>query len=375
MSEKKDLNVRQIALFFIAFLPVTKIFIMPKDASNIANEDMWLSVLIALTFDFFTIFILTLVNKKHNKTIYQILEDKFGVIIKDIILILLILVLLFKAFTPIYEQKNFVQNTMYETSLASFIFAPFFIISTYLSTRKFRAIGRLADLCWFFTIVGFLLLISLSIENSDFLSILPIGANGLNIFKANYFIAPWFCDAIYFIFFLGRYNNSKNSTKTILLGFIISSFFTIIFSIVFYAVFTFTSGRELFALAEISKYSTVINSIGRFDYIGIFSILISNTISICLPLFFIVDILREIFKKDLTVIFSLIVSGIYLILFLFFEPYHATIITLTHTIISPVIFLFFNVLPLTLIFIKPKKAGYKINLPLTLGDKNAIYKG
>jgi len=308
MSEKKDLSVRQIALFFIAFLPVTKIFIMPKDASNIANEDMWLSVLFALSFDFLTIFVLSKVNKKHDKTIYQILEDNFGIVIKDIILVILIFILLFKAFTPIYEQKNFVQNTMYETSPTAFIFAPFFIISTYLATRKLRAIGRLADLCWFFTLIGFLLLISLSIENSDFLAILPIGANGVNIFKANYFIAPWFCDAIYFLFFLGRYNNSKKSTKTILLGFLVSALITLIFSIVFYAVFTFTSGRELFALAEISKYSTVINSIGRFDYIGIFSILISNTISVSFPVFIIVDILKEIFKKDLSVIFSLIVS-------------------------------------------------------------------
>jgi hypothetical protein len=59
-TDKYQLKTRQICLFIIAFLPITKLFMMPSIATKFANEDMWISVFINLLLDFTTIFILTI---------------------------------------------------------------------------------------------------------------------------------------------------------------------------------------------------------------------------------------------------------------------------------------------------------------------------
>ncbi len=369
MLKNNEIKARQIGLFFIAFLPVTKIFIMPKDASNIANEDMWISILISLFLDAIGLLSAMLLYKKQGQSFYSIIENGVNKFFSKAILFLYFVFFLLKAFTPIYEQKNFMQNTLYETAPTAFAFAPFFILSIYLCTRKLRAIGRLSDLFWIFTVVGIILLTALSIESADFLAFLPIGANKAKIFKATYYITPWFCDAPYFLFMIGKFRQNKNSTKIIFLSFLASAFLTLIFAFTFYSVFTFIAGRELFALAEISKYSTVINSIGRIDYIGIFLLLLSGTISACLPIYFSIQILTKIFNLKNNFVPAIIVNLLFFIIFLFFEPFHVLIITFIYKIASPYLLVLANFLPFAFLFFKKKKTGLKIN-----GEYNALFK-
>ena len=50
-----ELKSRQVCLFIIAFLPISKLFIMPSILAGKANEDLWISALVNLTLDFLTI--------------------------------------------------------------------------------------------------------------------------------------------------------------------------------------------------------------------------------------------------------------------------------------------------------------------------------
>ena len=50
-----QLKVRQICFFIIAFLPITKFFSLPSIIATCANEDLWISTLISLAFDFLTL--------------------------------------------------------------------------------------------------------------------------------------------------------------------------------------------------------------------------------------------------------------------------------------------------------------------------------
>ncbi|MCQ2399110.1 MAG: GerAB/ArcD/ProY family transporter [Clostridia bacterium] len=361
----KELKARQIALFFIAFLPVIKLFNMPKAATDAANEDMWISILISLTLDFLTVLALVFVDKKMNADVYTVLEANFGKTVAKVVLSIYLLYFLLKAFPPVFEQENFVRKTLYETSPTAFSFIPFLFLTIYICCAKLRAIGRLADITWIFSVSGIVLLIVLSFENADFLSILPIGANGLKVVRGTGYITPWFTDATYFMFMIGCFNKEKHSTLKIIVGFIVHAVLTLAFAVVFYSVFTFVANRELFALAEVSKYSTVINSIGRFDYIGIFAILIPNTVSIALPTSFATQIFKKIFNAKKPWIPATLLNAVEMIPVLFFRSYNSAIIGFIALTASPVMLILGNFLPVCLLFLKkPQEAEEKRRLKL-----------
>ena len=69
---KYQLKTRQICLFFIAFLPITKIFTLPSLLSSFSKEDLWISALVNFSIDFFTLALLLIVRNRTDKDIFTI---------------------------------------------------------------------------------------------------------------------------------------------------------------------------------------------------------------------------------------------------------------------------------------------------------------
>ena len=280
-----QLKTRQICLFFIAFVPSIKFFMFPSVIANIAKESLWISTLLNFLIDAFTIFILIKVCKKTDKTFYSLLEQNFNKKLANAVYVLYSIYFFLKAILPICEQKDFIELTLYPTSASIINFIPFFIIAFYLSCKHLRIIGRASDVMWIITLLGSILLFSLAISNVDFGAFLPIVAIGIKpVIKASYSALNWFGDAVYLLFFIGEFKFSKKDGVKILGSFGISIITTIIFVVIFFGTFTSIAFRQKFALTETSKYSTVINNIGRIDYLGIFFIIASNIFSTAMPL-------------------------------------------------------------------------------------------
>lgn len=348
-TDKYQLKTRQICLFIIAFLPITKLFMMPSIATKFANEDMWISVFINLLLDFTTIFILTITCRNFSANFFEILENTFGKIGSKIILCLYFFVFFIKAILPLEEQRDYIEYTLYTLMPTIMYFLPFFILAFYLCTKKLRVIGRISDVMWIITIIGFTILIVLSFGNADFAALLPFGANGLSgITKGAYKTFLWFGDSIYFIFFIGNYKYSKGDYKKIFLAFLTHTFMVLLFSIIFYTIFTSIAFRQRFALTEISKYTTVINNIGRFDFLGIMMILLSNLFALSFPLYFCCLILNRIFEFKQKWISPTITVGLHLSFMFFFAQHYATIESLLLGYGSLIFFVFGNLLPLIL---------------------------
>ncbi len=348
-TEKYQLRTRQICLFIIAFLPITKLFMMPSIAAKSANEDMWISVLINLMLDFITIFLLTLTMKKSQMDFFGILESTFGKIGCKIILCFYFFMFFFKAILPIEEQRDYVEFTLYTLMPTFFYFLPFFVLAFYLCAKRLRVIGRIADVMWIITVLGFIILIILSVSNADFSALLPVGANGIgNITKGAYTTFLWFGDSAYFIFFIGNYKYRKGDLKKISLSFLIHSLMVLLFTIIFYTIFTSIAFRQRFALTEISKYTTVINNIGRFDYLGIMLILLSNLFALSLPLYFCCVLLNQIFNFRRMWISPIITVGLHLAFMVFLSQYYASIEHLLSGYGALIFFTLGNLLPLVL---------------------------
>lgn len=362
IESKKQLTTRQICFFIIAFLPVTKLFMMPSVAAKFANEDMWISVFINLSLDFLTIIALTYACKKSSVTFFTLLERTFGKTGSKIILCFYYIMFFLKAIIPLDEQSDYIQYTLYTLVPTVLYFVPFFIASFYLCMKNLRTLGRLADIMWLVTVIGYAILIILSFGNADFLSLLPVGANGIkNIFKSSYSTYIWFGDAVYFLFFIGQFNYHKGDGKKIFLSYAVHALMVLLFAVIFYSIFTSIAFRQRFALTEISKYTTVINNVGRLDFLGILLLLLSNMFSLSLPIFFCCKIFNRIFNVKNRWLAPLITIGTHFFIMFFLDQCYATIERLFMNFGGIIFIILGNVLPIFTIFFINKGEKYETN--------------
>ena len=244
-----------------------------------------------------------------GKRFIEILKEKFGTTFTKVILSLFLIYFLFKSIIPIEEQKEYVILTLYITLPKSLPFIPFFFASYYICAQKMRALGRFSDVLWVLTLLGYVLLVSLSIKNVDFSAFLPVNNNNTkNIINGSYHATAWFGDGVYLLFLIGEFEWESKSFLKIMLSYLANFVLILVFSFLFYCIFSSIAFRQRFAMTEISKYSSVINSTGRFDYIAIGILLLVNIFAISLPLFFACKILQELFNIKQNWLCALIIN-------------------------------------------------------------------
>lgn len=357
-----QLKTRQICLFCIAFLPITKFFIMPSLIAGLCNEDTWISVFINALISFIGVFFITLVCKKSNVDFCTLLENNLGKIASRVILCLYALCFLLKGVLPVIEQKDYVELTLFFTKPSIIYFLPFFFAVFFLSIKRLRTLGRLADIFWTVTILGYLVLFALSIPNIDFETMLPVFANGIfNVSKGSYISLSWFSDSIYFLFFIGQFKFEKNDTLRILLSFAISMLMVVFFAIVFYSTFTTIAFRQHFALTETSKYTTVINNVGRFDYLGIGLLLTSGIISLSLPMFFATHVICRAFNIERKWIVAFVITCLFILPVTIFSEYTYSIQKFITTYSGGLFLLTSFIIPITLPLLKTRgKNNYEM---------------
>ena len=208
-----QLKTRQICLFFIAFVPVTKLFMLPSMIAGFSANDIWISCLINFIFDVTTIIGILIAIKKTKTDFFTLIENCFGKTGSKIILICYALLFFLKALIPVNDLRNYVEVTLYETIPSSIYFLPFFIVCFYLCVKPLRVIGRCADIAWLLTLFGVFIILSLSVSNVKVQNLLPVGVNGAkNIFKGSVSTALWYGDSVYLMFFIGNfaYKNKDN---------------------------------------------------------------------------------------------------------------------------------------------------------------------
>ncbi len=359
-----QLKTRQICLFFIALMPISKLFSLPSVIAGVANEDMWISSLINGVIDLITVVALLFACKRADTDFYGLLKLNFGKVVAKIILGFYFVMFILKALIPLAEQKSFVDLTLYETLPNVLNFLPFFFISFYLCIKGTRVLGRCADILWVCTLIGITLILALSIPNSDFSAVLPIGANGFkNIVLGSYKSFNWYGDCVYLMFFIGQFKYEKKDGVKIFISYLLPALASTLFMIVFYGVFTSISPRQFFALTEISKYTMVINNIGRFDYIGILFILLSNFFALALPIYFATDLLKKICGFNKAWVPALIVNLALALYMILFNEYLASVETFIETYANAYFFALANVLPVITAFLpRGKKINEKISI-------------
>lgn len=356
-----QLKTRQICFFFIAFLPIIKFFMLPSVLASISGEDMWLSALFSFLLDGITLAVLLLFCKKTKTDYFTLLENNFSKSTAKTVYVVYAVYFFLKALLPIIEQRDYIELSLYLNNPSFLYFLPFIIVCFYICLKHLRILGRISDILWWISLTGFLFVFGLSVSNVDFGAILPIGAQGLGkIFKGSFTTLNWYGDAVYLLFFAGKFDYGKKDGVKIGLSYLGACLCSFIFLFFFYGIFTSVAFRQRYSLTEISKYSSVINSVGRFDYIGIFCIILSAVFSVSLPIYFCCYSLSKVFNLKRRWVIPLIVNTLAFGLIEALGEYVYSIETFMLNYANVFFLIMGNVLPILSIFLKNKENNNEI---------------
>ncbi len=323
---------KQLNIIVGAGFTLTKIYVMPAFLANIANESLWISALISLTFDFLLLLIILKTIKNNNNL--PLFDSKNGSIplINKAGCLLYAIFFMVKGFMPIVEQKNSIELTFYETQPTLLTFMPFFAVAFYIIIKGFRPFGRSYEMCLWVYIFSIFSILLLSVFAGDYKALLPIGNNPLKILEGSFKSLIWFGDPIYVLFLSGFISAKNSEFKGVKRAYLIYALTTLVILVVFYAVFDTIAPRQYYATLKMSKYSIALSNIGRFDYISAFMLAAMCVFQVCLPLLFANVLLNKCFNFKspfiapsiiitIEIVFTILTENMFLTTIDFFSKY------------------------------------------------------
>jgi len=361
IDEAPAINTRQLC-FLLAFLfPVARFLEAPRLFAVAAKGDLLVSALVASLVEILPVAAFLFISSKTDKTLFQLVEGAFGKWAARIFSLILCAYFLFAAVPPLFDAEKFSYAAFFDTAPTVFSFAPFFIFSAFLCTKNVKAIGRSADLCLFLFLFPFLGLIVMSVGESDFSSLLPIfsqpfthSLQGVVSTKAHFS-----CGAL-LLPLLGRYRYEKGAVKKVSIAYGASVLFTLLFLAVFYGIYTTLAAREHYAFAKIAQYFPALTVVGRWDMLLVYLLTVVYAFYVCLPLQLAVDCFCQGTLLQQKTLFSALLNLAAFLFVLFLNQHYDAVYGLFTSTLSPVFFLFSDLLPLflpLLLLHKRVKAG------------------
>ena len=321
-------KVTGIELAFIIFTVslAQKLHALPCLLAGYVDESLWVSALINFAIDFLLLLIvLKILNEIKGASFYDVVINKFGKILGNFIIVVLILFLLVKTFIPFIEQKYSVSLTFYETQPSPFVYYPVYIVIFYVALKGLWSYAKSINIITFLLISGIVVVLLLSISAIELDRILPFFAVPFKqIANGSFKTALWFGDPLLLLFFSKHVDKEETINGKIITGYLLQILTYVIILVIFYAVFENIAVRQYFAPLKMSKYSVTLSNIGRFDYLATLLIITANVYAISLPLCIASNLLTQLLKSKNKYLAPLIITGVsgavtYLLRFGFFK--------------------------------------------------------
>lgn len=298
MPTENKISVRQICFMILSCCLIGKILVAPALGAKYASEGLWISFLINFCVDgAFVFFVLKLSDKFPNKTFFDILENAFGKVFAKIIYFFLFVFLLFKAFIPIVEQKNYIEIALYETSPSVMTFALYFLFSSFFCYKGLKAVARCSDIVVWVSSLGIIILLALAVPLTDLTNLLPIiGVPFTKILDGAKNTFVWYFDGVYILLLIGNFKPEKAYKRKIMLSYAGMALITIIYSVILYGEFGALTERQYFSPIQMGKSNVALSNVGRIDYIAGFIFAFVDAFAISLPLVFASYSIQKVFE-------------------------------------------------------------------------------
>lgn len=305
------ITTRHLCIIIVVGFTLGKLYVLPALLAGMVGENMWLTTIINLIIDLLLLLMVCFILSRTNKTFYELLCYCFGNSGAKIISFLYALFFIGKAFIPIFEQKNTIELTFYETQPTLFTFMPFFIVAFYIAIKGLKPFAKSMEFCLWIFIFGLSVTTILALSAGDFSALLPVFSKSpKQLFTASFNSLLWYGDPVFLLYFIGHSTLHKKTTKNMVLSFVIYGAITLIIFIVFYAVFDSIAQRQYYAILKMSKYSITLSNIGRYDYIAALLLSAINVYQTSLPLLLGTIALNDCFSFKNKFTSPLIVFGV-----------------------------------------------------------------
>ena len=353
-----EIHARQIALVCACILPSAKLLEVPSLLAKYSGGDLLLPALLHFLLQGGILFALLYASSRSEIPLFERMERLLGRW-SYLIYALLGIYYLFAGILPLLDLEKFIYAAFFDTSPTTFSFTFFFFLSAFLCTKGLKAFGRFADLSLFLYAIPFLLLIALSVSETDLTHLLPLFEKPFgDTMSAFTYTTPHFSDAILLLPLLGNLRYKKGDSAKIMCGYGVGALSSLLFFAVFFGIFSSIAPREHYAFSKIAQYFPTLSIIGRVDLFFVYSLTIVLLIFTSLTSLYTVDFTCRIVGTKRRVFFSAILNiGLFFFVFYCNKYYNFFYALIAGKL--PIVFWFIaDMVPLLLLFL-PKSTKTK----------------
>lgn len=278
---EQAVTTRQAGIMLFVAMICNKMLSLNSILTFDTKNDTWLVFIVQFAIDFLFSLIFLYFIKTIDKPILQYIKEKFGKVVSTIVAVLVGIMFLFKAIEVMVDTYLFFVHLIYADFDRVVFMVCFLTIIYFFGSRKFRTLGRTAELLFVLIAFSLVLCFLISLNAVDFEKILPLfGTNvhtlGLNIVQHNL----WFGDFWIFFFLIGNIKIEKNTTKKLIFSYLISCLVVIIFVVMFICTFGHTASMHRVSSVDITEHAPRLIAQARFNWLAYFTFPISLVLGI-----------------------------------------------------------------------------------------------
>ena len=259
----------QIILLVIIVVSGGKFLSLPGLMAKLAGRDSWASMLIMFLADLLSLaFILWTVYISKDKSFDQILSDTLSPVGAKIVFLIYAFFFILRIMGGLLDTQELISSTLsVVTNWVAFVVPVLFVIG-FNVVRGARNIGRVSQIFFGFIFASVIMILLLSLKNTDFSNLKPTFANGFGVVaKSAFDVSFWFGDCIFILFMLGKITKTGHFTIKILLAFVVGAGTTVLLDVIFLCLFGNLAEFSSSALAKVSGFNLTGSVYGRIDWI------------------------------------------------------------------------------------------------------------
>lgn len=259
----------QIILLVIIVVSGGKFLSLPGLMAKLAGRDSWISMSIMFAVDLASlVFILWAVYLNKGKSFDTILNETLTPVGAKLVFLLYALFFVLRVMGGLLDTQEFISSTLsVVTNWVSFV-VPILLVIGFNVVRGARNVGRVSQIFFGFIFASVIMILLLSLKNTDFSNLQPTFANGFGIVaKSAFDVSFWFSDCIFILFLLGKITKTGHFSVKVSLAFLVGAFTTIFLDVIFLCLFGNLAEFSSSALAKVSGFNLTGSVYGRIDWI------------------------------------------------------------------------------------------------------------
>jgi len=259
----------QIILLVIIVVSGGKFLSLPGLMAKLAGRDSWVSMAIMFAVDLVSLaFILWAVYLNKGKSFDEILSDTLSPFGAKLVFLLYALFFVLRVMGGLLDTQELISSTLsVVTNWVSFV-VPILLVIGFNVVRGARNVGRVSQIFFSFIFASVIMILLLSLKNTDFSNLQPIFANGFDkVAKSAFDVSFWFSDCVFVLFMFGKIKKTGHFSVKVSLAFLVGACTTILMDVIFLCLFGNLAEFSSSALAKVSGFNLTGSVYGRIDWI------------------------------------------------------------------------------------------------------------